>query len=128
MSSPRGAPCIFWVRERAIGKGIDFHEFGIRNGIAFHDFGIRIGIDFFAVFAIGIGLGMLFQKIGINLGIYFSKISIKSGIFRKIGIRNWHVLETSMARPRPKSGQVAPPPRVSLMFSDQAGPFHDQEF
>ena len=37
---------IFWVRGRAIGKGIDFHDFGIMNGIDFHDFGIRNGIDF----------------------------------------------------------------------------------
>ena len=34
------------LRGRAIGKGIDFHDFGIRNGIDFHDFGIRNGIDF----------------------------------------------------------------------------------
>ena len=37
---------IFWVRGRAMGKGIDFHDFGIRKGIDFHDFGIRNGIDF----------------------------------------------------------------------------------
>ena len=37
---------IFWVRGRAIGKGIDFHDFGIRNGVDFHDFGVRNGIDF----------------------------------------------------------------------------------
>ena len=37
---------IIWVRGRAIGKGIVFHDFGIRNGIDFHDFGIRNGIDF----------------------------------------------------------------------------------
>ena len=43
---------------------------------------------------------MHFRKIGIKLGIYFGKI----------GIRNGYVFETSMARPRPKSGQVAPPP------------------
>ena len=42
-----GVLYIFWVRGRAIGKGIDFREFGIRNGIDFHDFGIRNGIDFF---------------------------------------------------------------------------------
>ena len=32
--------------------------------------------------------------------------------FGKIGIRNGYVFETSMARPRPKSGQVPPPPRA----------------
>ena len=36
---------------------------------------------------------------------------MKSGIhFGKIGIRSGYVFETSMARPRPKSGQVPPPP------------------
>ena len=45
-SPPGGLLCIFWVRGRVIGKGIDFHDFGIRNGIDFHDFGIRNGIDF----------------------------------------------------------------------------------
>ena len=45
---------------------------------------------------------------------HFQKIGIKSGIhFGKIGIRNGYVFETSMARPRPKSGQV-PPPGVHL--------------
>ena len=42
---------------------------------------------------------------------YFRKIGIKSGIhFGKIGIRSGYVFETSMARPRPKSGQESPPP------------------
>ena len=41
-----GVLYIFWVRGRAIGKGIDFHDFGIRNGIDFHEFGIRNGITF----------------------------------------------------------------------------------
>ena len=57
---------------------------------------------------------MHFRKIGIKSGIYFRYSGIKSGIhFGKIGIRNGYVFETSMARPRPKSGQV-PPPRGSL--------------
>ena len=43
----QGVRYIFWVRGRAIGKGIDFHDFGIRNGIDFHNFGIRNGIDFY---------------------------------------------------------------------------------
>ena len=41
-----GVLYIFWLRGRAIGKGIDFHDFGIRNGIDFHDFGIRNGVNF----------------------------------------------------------------------------------
>ena len=54
---------------------------------------------------------MHFQKIGIKSGLYFRKIGIKSGIhFGNFGIRNGYVFETSMARPRPKFGQVPPPP------------------
>ena len=45
-SNPGGVLYIFWVRGRAIGKGINVHDFGIRNGIDFHDFGIRNGINF----------------------------------------------------------------------------------
>ena len=41
----RGIPYISWVQVRAIGKGIDFHDFGMRNGIYFGNFGIRNGID-----------------------------------------------------------------------------------
>ena len=41
-----GVLYIFWVRVPAIGKGIDFHDLGIRNGIDFHDFGRRNGINF----------------------------------------------------------------------------------
>ena len=33
-----GVLYIFWVRGRAIGKGIDFHDFGIGNGIDFRNF------------------------------------------------------------------------------------------
>ena len=48
LSFPGGGGVLYivWVRGRAIGKGIDFHEFGIRNCTDFHDFGIRNGIDF----------------------------------------------------------------------------------
>ena len=50
-------------------------------------------------------------------GIYFRKISIKSGRhFGTFGIRNGYVFEASMARARPKSGQV-PPPRVSVILA-----------
>ena len=73
-----GVLYIFWVRGRAIGKGIDFHDFGIRNGIEFHDFGIRNGINF-RNFVIGTGSGMHFRKIGIKSGIYFLKNWYKVG-------------------------------------------------
>ena len=43
---PGGALHIFWVRARAIGKGIDFPDIGIKNGINFHTFGIRNVTDF----------------------------------------------------------------------------------
>ena len=33
-----GALHIFWVRGRAIGKGIYFQDIGIKNGINFHNF------------------------------------------------------------------------------------------
>ena len=42
---PGGALHIFWVRRRAIGKGIYFQDIGIKNGINFHNFGIRNGTD-----------------------------------------------------------------------------------
>ena len=44
---PRGVLYIFWVRGRAIGKGIDFHDFVIRNGVNFHYFRkYRVGYAF----------------------------------------------------------------------------------
>ena len=54
---------------------------------------------------------MHFRKNGIKSGIYLQKIGIKLSIhFGKIGIRNGYGFETSMTHPRPKSGQVPPPP------------------
>ena len=43
-----GVLYIFWVRGRAIGKGIDFHDFGIRNDIDFRNFRnwYRVGYAF----------------------------------------------------------------------------------
>ena len=49
----------------------------------------------------------MFLKIGIKLVIHLEQI----------GIRNGYVFETSMARPRPNSGQVPPPPGDKIMFS-----------
>ena len=45
---PWGVLYIFSVRGRAIGKGIDFHDFGIRNGINFRNFHnlYRVGYAF----------------------------------------------------------------------------------
>ena len=50
-----------------------------------------------------------FYEICRRSDILFRKIGIRSGVlFQKIGIRNGCVFEASMARPRPKSGQVHP--------------------
>ena len=93
----RGAQHIF--RGRAIGKGIDFPDIGIKNGINFHNFSVRNGTDF--------------QDLGMkcSVGYAFSKNWYKERIllFQKIGIRNGYVFEASMVRLRPKSGQVHPP-------------------
>ena len=36
--TPLGVLYRFWVRGHAIGKGFDFHDFGIRNGVNFCNF------------------------------------------------------------------------------------------
>ena len=64
---PGGALHTFWVRGRAIGKGIDFPDIGIKNGINFHNFGIRNGTDFQ-------GFGMKYKE-----GYTFSKNWHKAG-------------------------------------------------
>ena len=73
-------------------SGIHFQNFGIRNGTHFQDFYMKY-----------IRSGILLRKIGIRSGI----------LFQNIGIRNRYVFEASMARPRPKSGQVHPPGAVT---------------
>ena len=52
---------IFWVRGRAIGKGIDFHSFVIRRGTNFQKFCYNMS-----------GLVYSFPKIGMRWGITFS--------------------------------------------------------
>ena len=62
-----GVLYIIWVWGRAIGKGIVFHDCGIRNGIDFHDFGIRNGIDFRNVcnwYRIGYAFSENWYKVG----------------------------------------------------------------
>ena len=81
-----GVLYIFWVRGRAIGRGIDFHDFGIRNGIYFYDFGIRNGIDFHDF---GIRNGINFRNFHnlYSVGYAFSENWYKVGYtFRK----NWY--------------------------------------
>ena len=96
----------FWVRGRAIGKGIDFDDFGIRNGIDFHDFGIRNGINF-CNFHNWHSVEYAFSENWYKVGYIFLKNWYKVVYtLGKIGIRNGKVFETSMARPRAKSGQV----------------------
>ena len=107
-----GVLYIFWVRGRAIGKGIDFHDFGIRNGINFHDFGIRNGINFHN-FRNWYRVGYAFSENWYKVRYIFLKNWYKSGIhFGKFGIRNGYVFETLMARSRPKFGQVPPSPAI----------------
>ena len=69
-------------------NGINFHNFGTRNGTYFQDLYMKY-----------ISSDILFRKIGIRSGI----------LFQKSGIRNGYVFEATMARPRPKPGQVQPP-------------------
>ena len=71
-----------------MSKGIDFYNFGIRNGTNFQDSSVRFKV-----------LVYFIRKIGISSGIPFPKSDIRNG----------YVFEASMARPRPKSGQVHPP-------------------
>ena len=64
-----GVLYICWVRGRAIQKGIDFHDLGIRNSIDSRNFGIRSGTD---CYDFGVRNGIdTFWRIGIRLGTYF---------------------------------------------------------
>ena len=73
-----GVLYIIWVRGRAIGKGIVFHDFGIRNGIDFHDFGIRNGIDF-RNFCNWYRIGYAFSENWYKVGYIFLKNWYKVG-------------------------------------------------
>ena len=108
-----GALRIFWVRGRATGKGIDFPHIGISNDIDFYNFRIWNGTNFQD------------SSVRFKVLVYFIReFGIRSGIpLTKIGIRNGYVFEASMARPRPKSGQVRSPPpgcrylQIPILFS-----------
>ena len=67
-----GALHIFRVRGRAIGKGIDFPDIGIKNGINFHNFGIRNGTDF-QDFGMKYSVGYTFSKNWYKERVYFFK-------------------------------------------------------
>ena len=69
---PGGALHIFWVRGRAIGKGIYFQGIGIKNGINFHNFGIRNGTDL-QDFAMKYKVGYSFSQNWYKFGYTFSK-------------------------------------------------------
>ena len=113
-----GVLYIFWARGCALEKGTVFNDFGIRNGIDFHNFGIRNGTDFYD-FGRRNGMGA-FSANWYKVGYLFSEKWYKVGyIFLNIGVRNGYVFEASMARPRPKSGQVPPPGRASSFLSLQ---------
>ena len=90
MHVPGDALHIFWVRGRAIGRGIDFPDNGIRSGIDFHNFGIRNRTNF--------------QDFGMKYKVWhsFSKNWYTFGYTSSnIGLRNGYDFEDSMARPRP---------------------------
>ena len=70
LHKPRGVLYIFWVRGRAIGKGIDFHDFGIRNGI---------DLSIFAVFTILYRVGYAFSENWYKVGYIFLKNWYKVG-------------------------------------------------
>ena len=96
---PGGALHIFGYGDVPSGSIIDFIDFGVRNGMDFHNFGIRNGTDF--------------QNICIKSKVRYTlrKVDVRSGVlFRNIGLGNGYSFEASMARPRPKCGQVNPPP------------------
>ena len=69
---------------------------------------------------------ILFREIGTRSDIHYRKIGIKSGILsRKICLRNGYNSYASMARPRPKCGQVQPPgqwhhPRSVVKYSGRS--------
>ena len=67
-----GALHIFWVRGRAIGKGIYFQDIGIKNSINFHNFGIRNGTDL-QDFALKYKVGYTFSQNWYKFGYTFSK-------------------------------------------------------
>ena len=72
---PGGVLYIFWVRGHTIGKGIDFHDFGIRNGINFRNFH-----NWYSV-------GYVFSENWYKVGYIFLKNWYKIGYaFRK----NWY--------------------------------------
>ena len=77
--TPGGALHIFWVRGRAIGKGIDFPHIGISNGIDFYNFDIRNGTNFQDSSVRFKVLVYLIRKIGIKSSIPFPKIGIRNG-------------------------------------------------
>ena len=90
-----GYSTFFGYRDVLSGRGINFHNLGIRNGIKFHDFGITVST--FAIFAIGMGYAL--SENWYKVMYVFLKIGLKSTIhFGKIGIRNGYLFETSMSK------------------------------
>ena len=79
-NAPGGALHIFWIRGRAIGKGIDFPDIGIKNGINFHNFGIRNGTDFQG-FGMKYKVGYTFSKNWYKVGYTFFKNWYKERVY-----------------------------------------------
>ena len=82
--NPRGALHIFRVRGRAIGKGIDFPDIGIKNGINFHNFSMSNGTDF-QNFRMKYKAGYTFSKYWYKERVYFfKKLVLVTGMFSSL--------------------------------------------
>ena len=76
---PGGALHIFWLRGRAVAKGIYFQDIGIKNGINFHSFGMRNGTNL-QDFAMKYKVGYAFSKNWYKFGYTFSKNRYKERV------------------------------------------------
>ena len=79
---------IFWVQERAIGKGTYFPDIGIKNGLNFHNFGKRNGTDF-QDFGMKYKVGYTFSKNRYKVGYPFLK-------------PRWHVPDQNLVNCTPR--------------------------
>ena len=89
IKSRGGALHIFWVRGRAIGKGIYFLDIGIKNSLNYHNFGIMNGADFLD-FGMKYKVGYTFLKNWYKVGYTFLKNWHKVGnTFSKTWYKEW---------------------------------------
>ena len=93
-----GALHTFWVRGRAIGKGINFPISGISNGINFYNFGIRNGTDFLDSGVSFLVLLDFIEKFVQGWVYFFRKIGIRNGYFLK---PRWHIPDQTLVKCAP---------------------------